>query len=479
MRTFAILVSAGAALLASGCGLVKVQGIPGLEGLAGDDSGPAKVGAFGSLPYDEEEAGKAVLATFKSWDYTSCRSNDCVPKFQKQVGVKEYQDKQTYVYRYNPRRTLKNPDPTWLTGWDELSEDEHSNTADITYEALIVAAMRRTWLAKCHADYAAIDKELRANDAKWATEIAEASKIPNPYGRISALLGLQAKAEKAAPEKDIYLDKLTHYVGFRRDLRIAIKQAYEATGRDYLYAIERPSSPKNKIRARLDAATERDLYCYYATSGTARTPGLDGAAFGNSYTEKGAKFVKPLFPEGTREKFADLLEAEAKKSDDEVRPVSIDKVYIEDIAKGEKEMPGHPKLGYMSETSEVTKVTQNGSKTELEAFYTYTTEFAYDCVETNRIHSVQNGRIVYREICKHGKHTREKTTRITLGELPEGVTIQVGDRLTGYAFVKKHEQKKPVNTKSLIKETELWELELHHLSNLQHKNKQKPGGHWF
>lgn len=476
MRKAAIVLLSG--LFVSGCGLVNLQtNIPGLEGLSGDSSGPAKVGPFGALPYDEDEAGKAVLATFKSWDYTSCESHKCVGDFKKKAGVKEYQDKATYVYQYNPRRTLKNPDPTWLTGWDKLSEDEHANTADITYEALIVAAMRRTWLAKCHADYAAIDKEARALDAKWSVEIGEASKIPNPYGRIGALLGLQKTAEASAPEKDIYLDKLMSYVGFRRDLRVAIKQAYDATGRDYLYAIEGPGSRRREIRARLDAATERDMYCYHATSGTARTPGLDGAAFGNSYTENGAKYVKPLFPEGTREKFQQLIEAESKKSIDEVRPAPIEKVYIEDIAEGKKEMPGHPKLGYVSETDEVKKITQNGGKTELEMAHSYTTEYPYDCVETNRIHSIQNGRIVYREICKYGKHTRERTMRMTLGELPEGVTIQVGDKLTGYGFVKKHEKKKPTETKALIKETEHWELELHHLKTLLRKGKLV--GQWF
>ncbi|TKC99302.1 hypothetical protein [Polyangium fumosum] len=466
MRNYAILFVAG--LLASGCGLVNLQ--TNIPGLSGESSGPAQVGPFGMLPYDEEEVGKAVLATFKSWNHTSCELHKCVNDFKKQAGVKEYQDKQTYVYQFNPRRTLKNPDPTWLTEWDKLSEDEHSNTADITYQALIVAAMRKTWLAKCHADYAAIDKEARALDAKWATEIADASKIPNPYGRIGALLGLQKTADEAAPKTNEYADKLLAYVGFRRDLRIAIKRAYEATDRDYLYAIEGPGSSNAEIRARLDATTERDLYCFHASSGGA-------SLFSNSYTEHGAKYVKPLFSEEARKKLDGLRDKESKKFADEARPASIDKVYIQDIAEGKKEMPGHAKLGYVSETDEVKKITQNGGKTELEMAYSYTSEYPYDCVETNRIHSIRDGRIVYREICKTGKHTRERTMRITLGEMPEGVTIQVGDKLTGYAFVKKHEKKKPTDTKAVIKETELWELELHHLRSLERKKKLV--GQWF
>ncbi|MDI1427962.1 hypothetical protein [Polyangium sorediatum] len=470
MSKYAFIVASG--LLASGCGLVNLQtNIPGLGG-----GGENTVGPFGILPYDEDEAGKAVLATFKSWDYTSCQGHMCVPDFKKQAGVKEYQDKATYIYLFNPRRTLKNPDPTWLTGWDKMPEDEKSNTADETYQALIVAAMRRTWLAKCYADYLAIDKEARALDAKWATEIADASKIPSPYGRISALLGLKDTAEKAASGNS-YIDILTTRVGFQRDLRVAIKKAYDATERDYLYAVESSRMQGDDVRARLDAATERDMYCAFAASnGTSKTPELDSAAFGNSYTERGAKYVKPLFSEETLKKIDQLSEKESKKSADEVRPKAIDKVHISEVANGEKEMAGHPKLGHF-ETYEVTKVAQKDGKTELEIVYSYTTEYPYDCVETNRIHSIQNGRIVYREICKHGKHTRESTMRITLGEMPEGVTVQVGDKLTGYAFVKKHEKKKPTDTKALIKETELWELELHHLKSLERKKKLV--GQWF
>ncbi|MDI1450177.1 hypothetical protein [Polyangium sp. 6x1] len=456
-----------AGFFASGCGLVNLQ--TNIPGLSGESSGPAQAGPFGMVPYDEDEVGKAVLATFKSWNYESCEAHKCVGDFRKQAGVTEYQDAKTYINHFNPRRTLKNPDPTWLTHWDKLSDSELANTADVTYKAMIVAAMRRTWLAKCYADYAAIDKQARALDAKWSVEIAEASKIPGPYGRIGALLGLRKKANEDVPKTDPYVDNLMTKVGFQRELRIAIKQAYEATGRDYLYAIEGPGAPDNGVRARLDAATERDMYCFHASGGA--------NAFSNSYTEEGAKYVKPLFSDETLKKIDRLREKESKKSVDEVRPASIEKVYIEDIAKGEKEMPGHPKLGYMSETNEVTKVTQNGGKTELEAFYSYTSEYPYDCVETNRIHSIRDGRIVYREICKTGKHTRESTTRITLGEMPEGVTVQVGDKLMGYAFVKQHEKKKPTDTKAVIKETELWVLELHHLKSLQRKGKLV--GQWF
>lgn len=461
-------------LFVSGCGLVNLQtNIPGLGG----DSGTPSTGPFGMLPYDEDEAGKAVLATFKSWDYTSCDNHMCVPDFKKKAGVKEYQDKATYIYLFNPRRTLKNPDPTWLTGWDKMSEDEKANTADETYQALIVAAMRRTWLAKCYADYLAIDKEARALDAKWATEIAEASKIPSPYGRISALLELQDTAEKSA-RNDSVIDILMTQVGFQRDLRVAIKKAYESTGRDYLYAIVNGAPQQNDIRARLDAATERDMYCAYAAAnGTPKTPALDSAGRGNSYTERGAKYVKPLFSEETQKKIDRLREKEAKKSVDEARPGNFSKVYIEGIEKGEKEIPGHPKLGYYSGFGEVKKITQNGGKTELEILYAYTNEYAYDCVETNRIHSIQNGRIVYREICKTGKSIQETTVRLTLGEMPEGVTVQVGDKVEGYAVVKKHEAKTVTDTKPLIKKTELWVLELEHLSKVTRK--EKLVGQWF
>ncbi|MRG94417.1 hypothetical protein [Polyangium spumosum] len=472
-------------LLASGCGLVKVNtNIPGLEGLntSGGGSETPSVGPLGGLPYDEDEVGKAVLATFKSWDYTSCENAECVNAFKKKAGVTDYKDKGGYIYQFNPRRTLKNPDPTWLTGWDKMSDDEKFNTADETYQALIVAASRRTWLAKCHADYAALDKELRANDTKWASEIEQASKIPSPYKRIGALLDLEQMADKNARASNQYLDNLMNNVGFRRDLRVALKAAYDSTGRDYLYAIEGRAPRGDEVRARLDPTTERDLYCIRAAGyGTPKTPEFKGAPAGNAYTERGAKYVKPLFSEETRKKLDGLREKEARKSIEEVRPGKFSQVYISTVAKGEGEIAGHPKLGYYGGFGEVKKVTQNGGKTELEIVQNSSNEYPYNCVETNKIHSIQNGRIVYREICQWGKKIHDTTVRLTLGELPEGVKIQVGDKVEGYTIVQKHEEKKLADTQALKKSSELWVLELEHLSKVlrKEKGKDKVVGRWF
>ncbi len=136
-----------------------------------------------------------------------------------------------------------------------------------------------------------------------------------------------------------------------------------------------------------------------------------------------------------------------------------------------------PKLGYYSGFGEVKKITQNDGKTEPEITDNYTSEVPYDCVETTKIDRIQNGRIIYREICKFGKNIKETKVKLTLGELPEGVSIQVGDKVEGYTIVEKHEEKTVTDTKPLVKKTELWVLELSHLAKLTRKGKAV--GKWF
>ncbi len=188
--------------------------------------------------------------------------------------------------------------------------------------------MRKTWQAKCYADYLAIDKEARANDTKWASEIDEASNAKGPYGRIGAMLGLVETAEKTSQGGSSYIDSLMSQVGYRQDLRVALKQAYESVGRDYLYAIEGRAQRGGDIRARLDAATERDMYCRFALgNGTPKTPELTGGGRGSSYTEKGARFVKPLFTEERRMQLERLWHEEANKSLEEGVSIQVgDKV---------------------------------------------------------------------------------------------------------------------------------------------------------
>jgi hypothetical protein len=465
-------------LLLPGCGLVKINtNIPDLAGGGSSEgsSGGAPIGA----PYDEDELGNAVLATFKAWDYNSCKDFDCTKIFKEKAGVTEYKDAATYVYAFNPRRTLKNPDPTWLTGWEQMTGDEHANKADETYQALAVAAMRKTWVARCHADYAAIDRELRANDAKWTFEIDEASKIAEPYGRIGALLGLVEKARQESASAQSYIDRLRTDVGYPHPLRIALKNAYESTGRDYLFAIQDDAPRDDKARPRLAAAVERDMYCYRAMrSGTPKTPALTSGAGRSSYTERGAKYVKAIFSEEEAEKLDRLAQEEARKAADAVRPGKFSNVGVHAIAKGEDSIANHPKLGHMPAFGEIKKISAEGGKQIVEITERFEQEYPYDCVDTNKIDRIApDGRIIYRSICKFGKDIRDLTVKITLGEMPKGVSIEIGDKIEGYALVQKHEEKTLTQTKSLVKRTELWVLDLHHLDSLSRKGKNV--GKWF
>src|ERR1051325_1619973 len=204
-------------------------------------------------PYDVAASSKRVLDTYASFDFTRCGNQDCGPVFRKAAGGEQI-DLHNMAYEFNPARSMPNPDPEWLPGWDQLPKDDGPIDAIEVYRALALARSHKTWLAKCHADYATLDKKLREMDAGMTAAIAKANAETNPYARLGALFALRTNRDDAPPQEAV--------VGARYELELAIRDAFKATGRDYLWALGH-HAPANaaKLRPRLDAEFERDVYC--------------------------------------------------------------------------------------------------------------------------------------------------------------------------------------------------------------------------
>lgn len=452
------------------CGLIKIETKGAFSG--GGSSGGGSAGDSGA----QDAAGleKSVAATYATWSFESCKNFECINAFQKEAGVKTWTDAGTYVFKYNPRNG-KNPDPTWLPGWDKLTTDEHANQADEVYQALILAASHKTWIERCHADYDKIDPGLRETDKKLIAEIDRAKAIKDPYAKIAALLALRGSVPKG--DKDGVVKRLTETVGARVQLEAAIQDAFKETGREYLYWIQgfRPDeSFLREYRPRHSKEEERDLYCSYAMRGTDLTP--ENTQMGSNYLEKGAVAVKPLFTKEELEKLD--REKWAKEGKDRYSTKDRwDAPWLTDAIDGKSSIPGMPKVGRFGGIP-IKKITKGADGVVLELFETYDNEYAYDCVDTNRISGVDsNGQFIYKSICKTGKATTEKSATLKVKELPEGLDLKAGDTLDVFVRGDKHEKKELAKSKAFEKTHESWEGEIIHVERVTRD--KKVIGAWF
>lgn len=473
MRTLSIVASLGLVVTGlTGCGLFKLSTNLGTSGGSGDAPSAAN--------YDEGSAKESVAKTFKSWTFESCKDFDCVGKFRQAAGISEYKDAGTYVYYFNPRRAMDNPDATWLTGWSNLPADEHANESDKVYQALVLAAGSRSWLARCHADFDGVAKEAATAHAKATDLIDKAKGQKNVYSRIQALLDARATIRKT--EGGDYVSNLVNKVGSVLDVETALKKAYDDSGRDYLYAIDHVAPDAgHDMRARDTDEKERDMYCSRAYgSGTSKTPEAVQRP-GSSYFSGGSPAVKPVFSAEESEaltKNAQDLEARALAS---FATKDFKKVGYGTVAKGDGEIAGHPKLAFVErEKLPVTAVKRDGTKWILELKRHDDGTFPYDCVPTNRINRIMDdGTIDYVDICKDGKETWDTLFTITVSadDLPEGVAFEVGDELVFYGKVVSYANTQNVKSKALHTHDEKGSFELSHLVSLRRKGKSV--GRWF
>src|SRR4051812_44852898 len=96
-------------VLTSACHLVKIE-TRGTSVSKGQSSG--------SPTGEDGDREQRVLAAYQDFTYESCIDFNCAEKFEAKAGIHPYTDRARYGHLWNPRNTMKNPDPEWLPGWD-------------------------------------------------------------------------------------------------------------------------------------------------------------------------------------------------------------------------------------------------------------------------------------------------------------------------------------------------------------------------
>ncbi len=249
-----------------------------------------------------------LVETYRAWDFSSCESAEkCAESFRERAGQPPSK---------NPKRAMKNPDPTWIPEWDSLPAGDDGTR--YVYEALALAANNRSWAKRCDEAYAEYAKGLDVRMREVDDVVSKESRDPNPYDRLSALLALKPKSDPESPS-----EFTTGSDPARFEAESAIFDAFEATNRTFLYLVGH-YAPSDAVQAvmhkREPRAYEHDAFCLDASRGlSSAIPKLPTLA--PSADEVRAMVRPAIAPERVREiekrraELADLTRAKFKKAD--------------------------------------------------------------------------------------------------------------------------------------------------------------------
>lgn len=298
-RTFASLVSL--ALLASlpACGSAT-------EGPTTPSAGP------------KENSGRAKLArvkeVYQAFTFDACKSGEnCARTFAERASLDLGPSGKNALP--NPRAELANPDPSWIPEWQELPTGEPGS--HYVFEAMTLAAIHKTWRARCEQAYADYDKELTGRLDALDKDIAAKNKEPNPYDRLGGLLGLAVDK----PEKGAMNEWKKGSDPVRYKYEVAVFDAFEDTGRTFVYNFD-GYAPSDELLAvghpRQGKDYELEAFCLDASQGKiASVPALpdtsswDGqikSMVRHAVTDERARFV-----ERRRKEMADVSRAKFAK----------------------------------------------------------------------------------------------------------------------------------------------------------------------
>ncbi len=209
-----------------------------------------------------EKLGK-VASVYESFDHGACnKGENCARVFAKRAGIDLGVSGKNRVP--NPRKHLANPDPTWLRSWSELPNSEAG--AHYTFEALTLAAVRKSWRSGCDVAYLKYAKKLGERLDKLDTEIAEFNKQPNPYDRLGGLLGIVTDK----PDKSNLNELVPGSDAVRYRWEAAVFEAFEDTARTFVYSFD-AYPPSDELLAVLHPRQakeyEREAFCMEAAAG--------------------------------------------------------------------------------------------------------------------------------------------------------------------------------------------------------------------
>jgi len=421
------------ASVATGCGIVKVSGLPG--GTSGSRSSTAQGAANG--PAAGQAASGATSPAAASGP--SAKPDDALVKIYRAMTWKNLQGRSwTEIFNSEtiPTSTIYdrgNPDPGWILVWSDKGSDVDNA------KAVIQAAANRTWQPQCFEDYADYRAGWAKLDAQYRPELDELRKAGgNYYGRATGLVSLMAKVVSASRQAKLALpaEHPTGRVGLPYEIVKALFDLHRETRRafrtaDYLSAVRDaiPGYAKWGRAWSSDDAYERDVFCAKAERyGTHRTPKL-------------YNLIDPDAPDAVRVRW----------------PVAPDRINALDIKLAaasalaqqaiSSELPSVPKLGpdkLEFATTEPKLVTVHGfevvavnthpGRTVLVTRWHDEEPTSYDCRRTNRVLKVDdNGNLIYENICKFGKFEDDQIAEVTFTDLPDALTLQKGDLVWYYA----------------------------------------------
>lgn len=339
-----------------------------------------------------------------------------------------------------------NPDPTWIKVWNTKDWSYASGNA----ETLMQASFNRSWEAACKAEFA----KTRAAHTKlaetFAPELTAVDAIGNHYARRAAYAALAARYEAAATSAglDVRKDPFGPS-GFR----IAILQhaiAYHQGSRQSYASFPWSDFPlvrEMQARGRAftdDAAFEQQAYCGRAASGGGLGIPSFGSLWGGGHaSERNVAWPTVWGDDEAVETRVKALAADAGKAltaRDGLRIAVLDDVGGLSFATEE------PKLTSISDVV-VDSVAPAGGGVKLTLSRKRSSSYDYACKETRKIDRIDDdGRIIYRRVCKTGERSVTLKATASFDELPPGVTLAKGDILSFTADVEKDDSKKVKDT---------------------------------
>ncbi len=215
--------------------------------------------AAGDRARSEADKDERLVEAYRSFSFERCADapKSCPTQFARSVDA-------TIDGDYNPRSTVRNPDPDFLIEWTKLPSGTKSSR--YTWQALTLAAIQRTWLAQCEARYEEWAKATTARLAEFQSAIASTTKQTNPYDRLSELRAL----EPPKPKKDKIHEFAAGSDVLRWHWEVAQFDAFEETRRTFVYVFDGyvPSDELLRVlHPRQPREYERDAYCLEASRG--------------------------------------------------------------------------------------------------------------------------------------------------------------------------------------------------------------------
>ncbi len=422
-----VKMTLGLLLLASACsarlGLGSLNNSGSSSGQSGSSTADKPKLAVGG---GDDEARTRELS--KKLTYANVSDGTSADEIFSAVGVKS---------GFNPRRSMKNPEPKWILDWDALELTDETKTA------IVQAAVNRTWTAKVHADYAAYRKAWKTIEDDARPKLASIMAGQGYYARAQALAELLAEVrQRAEAAKALYdASPTVGKVGLLDDIVRAMAQVHREAKVPFLlddyavaHQIDWQGFAEHGRPFAADDAVERDLFTLAAQKmGTFDTPPLPVLfAYG-----KGLKAVRwPTSDERDAETKAARASLVAESA--AAKTVELPK-RLSALFTGDGPDPADPKLRWLGEAADYTPITvesvaSRGEGAEVELATTYEYSTPYDCKTTNQIERIDdNGGVHYVRDCKYKHNKRQHRLTVQFAELPPGLELEKGDLVTLYA----------------------------------------------